>query len=1211
MRKVLVMRSLSGKWLVWPLVAGCASLTLLAAVSLLHADESAVRPSRFFMVDMKDKKVVGPAAQVQGSLQLKLISVTTDQPQYWPPETVHLKVVIPGRPGGDVVASWRKRDANAQELNGKLDDNGVAVLSIMDGSKARLELGEYRVDVRTKDNAFQGSATFAVVEGTLGGLSLAHEFKQVTSVDELDKVKGGWFMGNAAGAGKRWGNGLSFKNELRVDNKPYNGEITYVSRCMLPGCNGVEAGRSQKATVKDGLVFGTMEVGGHSGPFQIEFITSKGSLRHQFEGSSHVERDMVMVSGGVSWLHRAGLAPYEKTVQVPGRQIFLEKNRTGDDVFEIESIIATGNTITVKANQLVQQPALHVWSPQPDGTFKIAPRTLGKELKKGESIEVAVGMPYAFVAVGGFVDGRFKEGWTLAFAPTGMQLALESAPAGGPGKEPPVQISARSLSGEGLAVSAILEVFDNRVASRSPSSPLASVMGDAIRNLASAVNYWEDRTGIDERKKIDEMSDEAAKRQEKEEQAPPMAAMAPPPPPSAPKPSIRLGASAKMLSVARSPSIAPGSSASMKMEDEPEEPTEPIREGEKKVVYCGVVRTDATGKAVVNVTLPPQLGRVSMRLTAIKGLDHATTQSSVDVTKKASVEARVPRLIVPGAKLQIPVYVVNTGTEPLKLTITGAGMDQAPRAIEPGSKELMLEWTAAPGPLSLVLADKKGKPVDRREFSVQSLGAQTVTFSRLLMASDAPVSMAAGETAMVYEGPGALLKGIVMNMVTTMESWFGHAEALSAQAAARAVILSAISKGVLTSEGMDHTLAMGLDKVVRHLNETFFDPAEGLMRPYPGVPVSPLWTAWVSRNLHVVVRVLSADPKLATSHAQALITAKDLVARMDDSLKRRGLSTAEMGGYDEQGRDVIPVELNGQVVYRVVTDDAVSRWAVDKLLPLVGSDKANQELDVSRAYDTFRFLRAFERVGMLQYLTEVAQSLWANGQRDKFAQLYGRIARGMIMAQEPGMVQGPALLGGVYSTPMAMVRFLELMVMVADTKAAPGKVSVQTGSASRAVKMGEPIKVNAVSTLKAPAGSMIRVDQPATVNMLASSRNAFATVKLAKRQQTLSEENVLVVELDASRDPLEYYALVAVPSTTFIKQTEDILSDYRGELIYGQQATGSAKMQFIAVPFRGTRTLRLLLEGGVIGTSPGAVVVRHMENVSDVCAVPVPDVAVK
>ena len=98
------------------------------------------------------------------------------------------------------------------------------------------------------------------------------------------------------------------------------------------------------------------------------------------------------------------------------------------------------------------------------------------------------------------------------------------------------------------------------------------------------------------------------------------------------------------------------------------------------------------------------------------------------------------------------------------------------------------------------------------------------------------------------------------------------------------------------------------------------------------------------------------------------------------------------------------------------------------------------------------------------------------------------------------------------------------------------------------------------------------------------------------RLRRVGEELALQVELDADRDPLEYYALIAVPSTTSVKQTEDILSDYRGQLLYGQQGQGGTQMQLLVVPFRGSRSMRLLLEGAYRGHAPGLVLIRHIEG---------------
>jgi hypothetical protein len=1181
---------------------------------MLGAGEPDIRMSKFFEVDVGARRVKGPAPHVPGTLQLNLVSVTVDQPQYWPNEKVHLKVVMPGRPGAKFTAALKKRDANQADQKGALDGQGVAVLVVMDGEQKKLEVGEYRVDVRTDDGKASGVATFGVVEGTLGAVSLAYDFKQVTSAEELEKAKGAWFMGNAAGAGMRWGNGLNFKNELRVANQPYDGEVTCISRCMLPGCNGVAAGPPKTVRAVKGQVAGTMEVGGHSGPFQIEFVTPKGSLRHQFEGSSHVERDMVVASGGVSWNHRAGLSPYEKTVPVPGRQIFLEKQKGGDDPFEIDSIVARRGELTVRVAKGVLAPALVVWAPKGDGTFEPRAVSLEGELKPGQDVAVKVGAPYSLLTIGGFVGGTFKEGWAMAFTPAELKLDLDVPAAGAPASTVKVGVLARDASGAGAAVSGVLEVYDNRVASRSPMSPLASAMGDSVRSTSSSVSSWQDRTGIDPKKEAEERR--KSERQSETGLEAPREVMAPSAAPPSQAPMKSIGAFAtggKGMGMAKmqlaGPRGAPGGRGAAQGEDE--EKQELIREGERKVVFCGLVKTDGGGRASVDVVLPPQIGRVSVRFVAVKGLDHASAQKGLDVTLKASVEPQMPRTYVPGAQLQVPVAVFNTLPDAVTVTASGPGIKgRFTQAVKPGSSELTIPWApAGSGKVVVELSDAKGKVLDRREVAVQGLGTQPVTFSRLIIGAGQRVNIAAGETAVVYPGSGALLKGIVMNLVTTMESWFGHAEALSAQVAARAVILSAISRKLIDDEGLAHSVKASLEKAVRDLAEAFVDGPSGLVRPYPGLSPNPLWSAWVSKNLHSAVNVLKADPQLLGTMAGTIVQAEKIAARIDAALKAQSFNIEEQG-YDAQGRAVVPVEVDGKVVYRVLTDDAVTTWASAKLLPTLDWKRESAELAFSKAYDTFRFLRAFQRTGALQYLTEIATAYWLKGDKARFSDLFPQLARGMILAQEPGMVQGPAMLGGVYSSPMAMVRFLELLLHMADGRAATAGTVTVYGKGPREVKMGEPIAGEA--SIQAPDGAVIRVDRAGVVSLLATGAPSapFGKVEVKPQQIGMGSEAVVTVTLDAKRDPLEYYALVAAPSTTAIKQTEDVLSDYRGQLIYGQQAMGGSKMQLVAVPFRGSRTLRLLLEGAFPGTSPGAVGIRHIENPAEYGALPMAEVSV-
>jgi hypothetical protein len=52
-------------------------------------------------------------------------------------------------------------------------------------------------------------------------------------------------------------------------------------------------------------------------------------------------------------------------------------------------------------------------------------------------------------------------------------------------------------------------------------------------------------------------------------------------------------------------------------------------------------------------------------------------------------------------------------------------------------------------------------------------------------------------------------------------------------------------------------------------------------------------------------------------------------------------------------------------------------------------------------------------------------------------------------------------------------------------------------------------------------------------------------------------------------------------------------------------------MQFLAVPFRGARDMRLVLEGLYPGTADAVIAIRHMSNPADVCTLRVKDVTVQ
>jgi hypothetical protein len=418
----------------------------------------------------------------------------------------------------------------------------------------------------------------------------------------------------------------------------------------------------------------------------------------------------------------------------------------------------------------------------------------------------------------------------------------------------------------------------------------------------------------------------------------------------------------------------------------------------------------------------------------------------------------------------------------------------------------------------------------------------------------------------------------------------------------------------LDDEGLSAAMRADLARDVRDLRERFFDAGSSQFRPWPGLPPSPRWTAWVNRNLHAARRHLQ-QPQLRGPMADSVRVLEDTVKAVDAGFKARNEDPRQLAGYDpdQAGLEVVPIEIDGKVVWNVVTDSAVQQFVIDKLAPQLDPDAADAELAMGKALDTFRFLRAFERVGRLQLLMESAKAAWLAGPkgREAFDRLYATIARGLVLAQEPGVVQGPALLGGVYSAPMAVVRFLELTMMAAERKATAAGAAFKTSSTRTALQFGQRITAESAGTLDLPDGAIARIDRRSQVSLTEGKAAPWLSADVKDHDLQVAGTTELVIELAASKDPLEYYALVAVPTTTAIRQTEDALSDYKGQLIYGQQGTGGGKMQVIAVPFRGARRMSLWLEGLLPGASPGFVLVRHLQKPDETALVRLAEVRVR
>jgi hypothetical protein len=1155
--------------------------------------EETMKETAIFKVDRVKKVIAGLSDNVKNMLKLKFISVTTDQPVYWPDEDVFLKVLLPVNPDEEISVNLQKKDSTPRDI-GKFNVNkgGILVLRILSGHEKKLEAGEYRVDVETKDKKLKEYTSFTVVEGALGAVSFAYDFKELTSPAQFQNTNGGWFLGNAAGAGMRWGNGLNIKNEVRVLNNPLSGRVIVKTRCYLPGCNGIEAGQAKEMEIKHGILEGVFDVGGHSGPFEIEVITDKGSVRHLFGRSGHVERQSVQVCSHMSNHFYATLAPYKDTVPVYGKEIYIVKEKTvSDDALELISPVCdASNEIGIKVKKDLKNPKIFAFYFEKSDSFRTEEIKIPAKLESGSTVKIPCASPYTFIAAAGFQGNKadYFEAWSIAFTESPVEIEISAPVEGMPNQNFDVEIHS-FLKGEktGIPVHGILEVFDNRVPSKSAQEPLISSVGDSFRSLSNYLSSWRDWTGIDEEKEEKVMYD------------------------MAPATTSKGAGVMKMKAAKRSGVMSFMADTSGEQEaKESQEIQETIREGEKKVVYAGEVNTDEKGFAKVNVKLPPQMGRCKIRFTAVRKFDYMEKTKDIDVRKGNYVELNIQPLITPDSKIFATAHAFNSGKENLKLKISGAGISsELSFEIKPGTNNVEFEVTGEKcGNLSLKLADAKGKILDSREFQIKNIAVLPVTFSDVIILDGSPVIIEKGQKTAVYSNPAGLLKGMIMNIVTTMYSWFGHSESLSASVAIRAMLLRAIEDKIIDDEGLRDTLTADLIKTVNDLYKKFFVRESGLFRPYPGISENELWSLWALKNLQAMLNSFKGSKNLENEFSAVIKLAKEMISGANKALKKPKIAIAESDLYDaDSDLDLIPVEIGGKIVFKQITDDAVVKWFVGKMIPaldLPSSDslKAVNEKFI-KAYDTFRFLRAFERTGVIYYLLLNAKALYLKGDSNFFP-VFNRIARGMILTQEPGMIQGPALLGGVYSSPQTVVKFLDLLITMAKDKKivfAPQMEIIRSGNKKDKITLSDKAEIleakDGSLSITAPAFVTIRIDREKQINMFEYlERKPFFTVSSEKNTMNMGEESEILIQLDKDKDPSEYYAIIAVPSVLAIRQTDDLLSDYKGQLLYGQKTGGGLKIQMITAPFRGSGKMIIHTEASQKGESQGFVLVRHISN---------------
>ena len=474
-----------------------------------------------------------------------------------------------------------------------------------------------------------------------------------------------------------------------MSNQPFSGEVTVHSRCMLPGCNGSLAGPSQKMMVERGQLLGTLNVGGHSGPFQIEVVSPRGSLRHQFEGQT---------TSSATWWRRRRAASVTATksaslhMKTPCKcrvAICLSKAESrGSDPFSVSSLIASSGKLSIEVTAKVSAPVLFVHTPNSDGTWRRqASGTVG-DFVPGRKIDVDVAGPYTLVTIGGFVADTFREGWALAFPPSRLKVNLERTGGRHAEGQSAVTIQAEDR-GKGVALSAILKSMTTgcrRAARRRTYIPRW-----ATRCAMRRVRCRRGRTTPAGNSMNRTIARRIAKKWSKAKRI--CAAQDDGGTVDVDGRSTfgttgsgRFGLSGRgtggggmgygggLGKMGKSRKRWWGVAAVMQTVAG----TKTRRRKKKcaRATKSGVLPKLSPTRAVgpVDVVLPPQTGRVVMRVVAVQALEFSQSQRELDVKQVAGAEARLPKTFVPGAELRIPIDATNATQSTLQVSVTGPGI---------------------------------------------------------------------------------------------------------------------------------------------------------------------------------------------------------------------------------------------------------------------------------------------------------------------------------------------------------------------------------------------------------------------------------------------------------------------------------------------------------------------------------------------------------
>ncbi len=456
-------------------------------------------------------------------------------------------------------------------------------------------------------------------------------------------------------------------------------------------------------------------------------------------GSAKAERDETLLSG-LGREVRASLMPGQTTREVRGLYLSADSTVKNTPV-TITDPAPTSGKAQLRWQGAAQAARLLVLDAQ---NKLIEDRDLG-DVTAGQIVEIETVAPGAFIAVGGWLDGKAWEGWSFVMAPSRAQLNIISPTTARPGRSVDLQLET------GSTASVYLLVRDSRLVGATPKERLAA----SLKRGLEGVNKWATLGFI--KQTLDQHPDWPSDYYSFSRPGTGALPRMPLPPPmglttlSGPPTGIvrpmmaapqagsffaftsaevsMTSAAAPMLYVANF--LSEGTiEAEGDLLGEAAKTADPRRDF-ADVAYCAVVQTNPQGRASLSFQLPDAITSYSIEAFALTegGLDWGAARESLEVTQPVWAEFKLPAFVYPGdvsaASLEVGcksgqfrLRLLRDGT-PVPFTLSGA------KQIAPDSysgQRAKVTFEAQSGLWRAELEDLTTGEQDASERTVEALG---------------------------------------------------------------------------------------------------------------------------------------------------------------------------------------------------------------------------------------------------------------------------------------------------------------------------------------------------------------------------------------------------------------------------------------------------------------------------------------------------------